>query len=229
MKKKKILIVEDESIVALDLKSTVKLLGYEVTSIVSNFNDAIESVISNEPSMVIMDINLKNSKDGIETATEIKKIKEIPILYLTAYSDEETINRAILTNPVGYLNKPFKRENLSATLKLAFYKISNNLNFFNISNMVNIGSGYYFDQQSQELFFKEIPIKLSSNEKLLIDILIKNKGNPVSSIQIEYYIWPTTTVSDSSLRTLIYRIRTKLDHKVITTVPYYGFKIDIVN
>ncbi len=70
-----------------------------------------------------MDINLKNSKDGIETAKEIQKIENIPIIYLTAYSDENTIERAIKTNPISYLLKPFKREELKSTILLGLYKI----------------------------------------------------------------------------------------------------------
>ena len=77
----KILIVEDESIVALDIKSAVLRLGFQVSDTVTNYFDAITSVKANEPDIVLMDINLKNSKDGIETATDIKRIKNIPIVY----------------------------------------------------------------------------------------------------------------------------------------------------
>ena len=92
MIKTKILIVEDETIVALDIKRAVIKMGFDVTNTVTNHDDAINSVISNKPDFIIMDINLENSKDGIVTVESIKKIENIPVIYLSAFSDDETIN-----------------------------------------------------------------------------------------------------------------------------------------
>ena len=124
MTKTKILVVEDETIVALDIKSALKKIGFEVTNTVTNHDDAIKSVQANKPDIILMDIHLENSKDGIETAQDIQKIENIPILYLSAFSDDETIDRAVQTNPLGYLTKPFKREELKTTIHLGLYKIN---------------------------------------------------------------------------------------------------------
>ena len=115
----KILIVEDETIIALDIKNTILKLGYEVSGCVTNYDDALKSVKSDEPDIIFMDINLRNSKDGIEAATDIKKIKNIPIIYLTAFVDDETIERAARTCPAGYIAKPFKRNQAKPSIVLA--------------------------------------------------------------------------------------------------------------
>ena len=125
MDKIDILIVEDEAIVALEIKRTILKMGFGVTDMVTNYDDAIKSIKEKLPNIVLLDIHLKNSKDGIETAHAIKEIASVPIIYLTAFCDDKTIERAVETNPIGYLVKPFKREDLKSTLQLAIYKIKN--------------------------------------------------------------------------------------------------------
>ena len=224
MKNKKILIVEDETIVALDIRSALRKLEYEVTSIVTNFEDAIESVNENMPDIIIMDINLNSKKDGIDTAHAIKKIRDIPIIYLTAFSDDATINRAVQTNPIGYLIKPFKREELKTTIVLGLHKFNNKV-YENKSNYKDLGLGYYYDLSKNMLFYKNIPMRFSQKENLFLKILIEANGHIVSLEDLEYIIWPDDPVSDSTLRTLIYRIRTKLDYKLIETLPSIGCKL----
>lgn len=172
-----------------------------------------------------MDINLKNSKDGIETVKDIQRIENIPIIYLTAYSDELTINRAIETNPISYLLKPFKRDELKSTILLGLYKI-NKSNYENIENKCTyLGFNYYFDLKDGILFYKNIPIKLSNNEKKLLTLLVDSKGSIVSMREIEHYIWPEAAVSNSTIRTLLYRLRAKVEYKLIETIPSIGCKL----
>lgn len=221
----KILVVEDETIVSLDIKKALEQLNFKVTNCVTNEKDTLASIKKEIPDIILMDIYLENSKDGILIVEKIQKIKNIPIIYLTAYSDENTINRALETNPVGYLLKPFKREELKSTILLAFYKI-NKSNITNINNNCKVlGFNYYYDLKNQILFYKNIPIKLSLKEKYLLTILVEAKGSIVSFMEIEYLIWPDGTVSNSALRTLIYRLRSKLEYKLIETIPSIGCKL----
>lgn len=221
----KILIVEDETIVALDIKRALTQLQYEVTNTVTNYDDAIKSVEENTPDIILMDITLENSKDGIEIAHTIKEMKDIPIIYLTAFSDDNTINRAIETNPLGYLIKPFKREELKTTLILGLHKINQKKIAFLNTHCSYLGYNYYYDADNESLYFNDIPLKLSLKENLLVKILIEAKGQLVSFQEIEYYIWPDGAISNSTLRTLIYRTRAKLDYKLIETIPSFGCKL----
>lgn len=227
--KYKVLIVEDEVIVAMELKSTLEYLGLTVIDCVLNYDDAIASVHKNIPDLILMDINLDNSKDGIETAIAIQQIKSIPLIYLTAFCDDKTINRAVKTNPLHYMSKPFKRDDLKSTIKLSIYKIeqkNKNKNKLIVGeNLTVVGNGYYYDQEHQSLFYQNIPMRLGLKEKKLLNILLNARGNIVSFNQLVYEIWPEETVSDSTLRTLIYRLRMKLEHRLIETIPSFGCKL----
>ncbi|MBU1668382.1 response regulator [bacterium] len=223
MSKIDILIVEDEAIVALEIKRSILKMGFNVSDFVSNYEDALISVREKRPDIVLLDINLKNSKDGIEIAKEIKKIADIPIIYLTAFSDDKTITRAVQTNPIGYLVKPFKREDLKSTLQLSIYKINSTKCVE--SSLNSIGHGYSYDTINHNLFFKEHPIKLSQKERILLEMLIEAKGNIIPFAILENHIWNGSSVSDSALRTLLYRLRGKLDYTLIETVPSFGFRL----
>ncbi|MEA3289644.1 MAG: response regulator [Campylobacterota bacterium] len=227
MCKNKILIVEDETIVALDIKSAVIQLGFSVTSTVTNYDDALKSVVEDEPHIILMDINLYNSKDGIETAKAIKKIKDIPVIYLTAFSDDKTIQRAIETEPAGYLTKPFKRDEVKSTIKLALYKLDLSNKANQVQSYTDLGSNYYYDLKYQNLFYKESSIKLSANEKKLLTTLIEAKGVTVPFSVLEHAIWANEAVSNSALRTLLYRLRSKFDYNIIETTTSYGCSIKL--
>ncbi len=227
MNKTKVLIVEDETIISLEIKKCLEKFEYEVTNTCKNYDNAINSVKTNVPDIILMDINLKNSKDGIETATKINSIKKIPIIYITSFNDEKTIQRAIKTNPVSYLLKPFKREELKANILLGIYKESQINKSYSNQNHLHIGLGYYFNYSKKSLFYKDLQIKITNKESMLLKILIDAKGEIVTMEEIESTIWQHTSISDSTLRTLIYRLRCKLENKLIETIPTVGVKLRI--
>ncbi len=121
-KKKKILIVEDEEIVALDIKDMLYDLGYDVIGITSSRDEALENVEKDKPDLVLMDIMLGDKDNGIEAAEEIRSRYKVPVIYLTAYADSNTLERAKKTAPYGYIIKPFQEKELATAITLAFYK-----------------------------------------------------------------------------------------------------------
>ncbi len=122
MGRMRILIVEDELIVAMDIRNTLVRLGHTVIDSVSNSADALAAVSQTGPDLVLMDILLKDSPDGIETARLIRELHDIPVVYLTAYTDEATLERAKLTEPYGYILKPFHERDLHTTIEMAVYR-----------------------------------------------------------------------------------------------------------
>lgn len=220
----KILIIEDETIVALDIKRIVKSLGYEVTDTVTNFESAINSVEKNRPNIILSDINLNSDKNGIDIIETIQKKDFIPTIYITAYSDELTIQRAIKTNPMGYILKPFRKDDIKSALLLTIYKLQNEKIEKN-SSFIKLNDGYFYDLKNETLYYNTKPIKLSIKERQLLTILVEAKGNIVSFSDLEYLLWPDAPVSNSSLRTLVYRLRTKLEYKCIETISSIGCKI----
>lgn len=115
----KILIVEDERIVAKDIERSLKSLGYLVLATAASGREALEKAEATMPDLVLMDIQLKGDMDGIETAEQIQTQLDIPVIYLTAYADENTLQRAKITEPFGYILKPFDERDLYTTIEIA--------------------------------------------------------------------------------------------------------------
>lgn len=118
----KILIVEDEFILAQDIKNRLTALNYDVVGLCSNGDDALDKVHNENPDLVLMDIRLEGDKDGIETADQIQKEMDIPVVFLSAYADKETVKRARISEPMGYLIKPVEEKELETTIEMALYK-----------------------------------------------------------------------------------------------------------
>lgn len=122
MDKIKILVVDDERLVAIGIKEKLEKLNYEVVGIAATGEEAVEAVIDKNPDVVLMDIVLKGDMDGIETAETIHTYQDTPVIYITAYADDKIIERAKLTEPYGYILKPFKGSEVNANIQMAMYK-----------------------------------------------------------------------------------------------------------
>jgi signal transduction histidine kinase len=122
MKPASIMIIEDEGIVALHLARRLESLGHTVPVVVGSGPEAVRQAAVVQPDLVLMDIHLKGEMDGIEAAEQIRAQGDIPIVYLTAYADDPTLQRAKITEPYGYLLKPFQTRELQITIEMALYK-----------------------------------------------------------------------------------------------------------
>jgi len=122
MTEAQILVVEDENIVAKDIQNRLRNMGYRVPAICASGEDAIDKVAQIHPDLVLMDIMLKGAIDGISAAERIRNLFSVPVIYLTAYSDEATLERARISEPFGYLLKPFEERELHTTIEIALYK-----------------------------------------------------------------------------------------------------------
>jgi two-component system, response regulator PdtaR len=117
-----IMLVEDEIIVAADVKNRLESMGYAVLGIIDTGEEAVEKAGELKPNLILMDIVLKGEMDGIEAAQNIRVTYDIPIIYLTAYSDEKTLERAKVTEPFGYVLKPFEDREIQSAIEMALYK-----------------------------------------------------------------------------------------------------------
>jgi diguanylate cyclase (GGDEF)-like protein len=117
-----ILLVEDEGLIARDLEDTLTRLGYRVSGIASEGTEAIEMARELHPQLVVMDVSLRGDVDGIEAACAIQEDAPVPVIFLTGHSDTETLQRAVMTGPLGYLIKPFQEDDLRAAIEVAIHK-----------------------------------------------------------------------------------------------------------
>ena len=119
---KNILVVEDESIVSKDIQLSLKKLGYNICGSSATGEEAVHIAKETRPDLILMDIMLKGKLNGIEAAHLIKEELDVPIIYLTAYADESTLNKAKITEPYGYIIKPFEEIDLHTSIEMALYK-----------------------------------------------------------------------------------------------------------
>ena len=225
MSNKNILIVEDESIVAMEIDSYLSRCNYNIVGICSNGDDAYEMAINLNVDLILMDIFLLNS-NGIETAIKIKEKKNnMPIVFLTAYMDEETIDKAVATNPVAYLIKPFNRKELLASIKIGL--LDKNRLYSNRVGDVYLDSEFSFDNKTSQLICCGEVVHLTKQERLLLIFFIENNNRLISNNMIEYEIWPDKPSNDSRRRSLLSRLRSKLKHKFIETISSEGYILNI--
>lgn len=122
MARARIFLVEDEKLIALDTRRRLEKLGYEVVGVVATGAMAVTAIPVAAPDLVLMDIQLGEGEDGIATAEQVRAIHDVPIIYLTAYAEDETLERAKVTEPYGYLLKPSSDRELLVTIELALYR-----------------------------------------------------------------------------------------------------------
>lgn len=172
--KKRILIVEDQLIIALDLELILKNLGYEVAGIVNTGEESVEFVKQNRPDLVLMDIMLSGDIDGIAAAEVIHKTLDVPIIYLTAHSDEKSLERAHVTGPYGYIVKPIQERELYTTIEIALHR-------FNMDRVLKKSEMKYRTLFEQSLD----PIFITDENAVIIDAnpsMVELFGYPISEI-----------------------------------------------
>ena len=118
----RILIVEDEILVARDLEQQLAALGYQIVGIAATGARALQLVAETQPHLILMDIRLQGALDGITTAEQIRQQYLLPVVYLTAHTDSATVERARITEPFGYILKPFEERELRTISEMALYK-----------------------------------------------------------------------------------------------------------
>ncbi|WP_309496887.1 response regulator [Sulfurovum sp.] len=227
MKEVNILIVEDESIVALEIESYIKKLNYSVADICSNANDALSTLSQQKVNIILMDICIKGELDGVDAAILIKKsYPDIEIIFLTAHLDDYNVDRAIHVNPTAYLSKPFNREELRIFFKIALHKINHNpISQQQHLKHMKFDDEYSYNPHNSTLYYCNEIINLTKKESEFLELLIDNKNNIVDFYTIENALWPDKETNANTIRTLLKRLRQKLKHKFIETVPSRGYRL----
>jgi len=212
----KILIVEDEALTAKALESEIQKMGYGFTQIVNCYEKVLQHIKVDIPDLILLDVNLNSEYTGIDIAYDKAILNKIPIIYLTSYTDIETQNEILKTNPKGYLSKPIKYEELKVAIAIALQQKK---------DIISLGFDFSYDLENQHLFKKKRPIKLSQNEKLLLEKLIDANGEFVPEEALRFSVWGYEVKSDSALRTLVSSLRKKLHPKMVENVLSFGYKL----
>jgi DNA-binding response OmpR family regulator len=223
-----VLIVEDETIVSMEIESYLESINFKVIGTASNFKDAYTLAIQHKPHIILMDIKLKGNIDGIDTASKILNEIDTTIIYLTAYCDEQTLQRAVRTNPSAYLVKPFNKKELFASLKIASFTYDKKNQECNIKKGdIILDDEFSFDSKNQQLICCNDYLHLTKREQELLNLLVKSKNSIVYIDDMENEIWPDKLPNENTRRALVSRLRSKLKYKFIETIPSIGYRISV--
>ncbi len=240
-----IMIVEDDEVTATHLKFSLQKLGYKVVAIAEDTLQARNKAKIYQPDLVLLDISLNEAEDGIVFARFLNDVCHIPFIYLSSHTEEAFIQNASYTKPYGYIVKPFEANTLHTTIQMALAQFKmhqeqlqtiENLHEKNrelekieaisgSGDIVSLHNAYRFDMKRKELYQGEALIKLTKNEKLCLYLLILNRDHVVSFEQLEQYIWEDGSATENSVRTLVWRLRSKLEHELIENVSGQGYKL----
>jgi len=220
---RKVMIVEDESIVALELLTYLEDNGYIVVGIASNAKEAYTMAREHAPEVILMDINIYGDEDGISVAKNIKKCHNCSIIYITAFSDDKSFEEALETDPASYLIKPFDYRELSMAIKIALKRLV--LQKDDVpKNIINIDHDFSYDPYAKQLFYREEQVHLTRQEQQLLTLLIEAKGQLVAISSVEISIWGDKFPSESTRRGVVARLRSKLKHQFLETVSGQGYR-----
>jgi DNA-binding response OmpR family regulator len=228
---KKVLIVEDELITQRYIKNSVEEMGIEVIGSIDNAPDVLQILKAKECNMILMDINIKGQKDGIILAREILRGRDIPILFISAYSDDETIEEILEFSSDGFVSKPFTSRELEIALRVSYRAFVERQNIkkskYNFIEDIVIDEEYRFSFRDRELYYHNRAIKLTNNQLKLLELLLKHKDHTVSVEEIRYTIWGKDDIANSTMRTLVYSLRKLLPSLNISNHSKIGYSINI--
>ncbi len=224
----KILIIEDDALISLFLKECLEDLGHEVVNTFVDAQSTIEFLKTTSCDLAFVDIELKGAVDGLQLSKTLKQRFSTPSLFVTSHKESEVIKEAMDVSPLGFLIKPVEQSDIEAALSVAIRHI-------NIPQMQpstkedeqQIGE-YSFNFTYKTLKHSDQIIKLSQKEIILLGLLFKNYNNTVSIEEIVSKIWENESVSDETLRQLIYRTRKKITGLKISSSSKIGYSISNV-
>ena len=230
---KNIVIVEDETITQRYLQDIFEQYDAHVSGCFDNAVDTIEALKSIECDMILMDINIKGPVDGIQLAKDILKTYNFPIVFITAHNDDETFEELLELAPYGFIEKPFSSKDIVFTLQIAYkrYLSLEKRRKVESTNQPRaylfLNEHYAYSRPLKILYYDKEPVKLSSKQSKLLDLLIQNVNHTVDYDVLTSAIWGDETVADSALRTLVYSMRKTLSDLPLFSYSKIGYSIEI--
>jgi DNA-binding response OmpR family regulator len=212
----KILLVEDDEFIGESIKDYFELQESRVDYFSSPI-EALKEIYPENYDIFLIDINMPEM-DGYEFYSELKRYAPtVPVVFITAYSDIEHIQRAFDMGAMDYVKKPFELKELELRVKRLVFKKT---------NYVSITDKYKFDLNKLKLFYEDEEVELTQNEKYFLEILVKNMGQVVDNETLKDYVWDGKPICDNTIRTHVKKLRNKLKENFIKNVRGSGYKIE---
>jgi len=226
-----VVIVEDEVITQRYLQDILSSNGVEVSACFDNAVDTLEGLKSITCEMILMDINIKGSTDGIQLARKLLETYTFPVVFITAHNDDATLEELLELAPYGFISKPFSSKEVITTLKIAYkrYLIHSEVAEAKTSQEstdIIINEYYRYSLKSSALYYDGHIVKLNNKQNRLLEILSKNINNTVGYEVLISHLWRADdTIADSTLRTLVYSVRKLLPDLPIVSHSKVGYSL----
>jgi len=230
----RVMIVEDELLAQRHIQNILKSLDVEVVGCYDNASDARAAITKDSCDMILMDINIKGSEDGIQFSRSILQQYDIPIVFISAYSDGETLAEVMELSPYGFITKPFSAKDIEVAIGIAYKRFGVDKERKQKTavppkvvqdNKVRITPEFMFDIEAQMLFRSDTPVRLNKKQVKLIGTLATHCNQIVTYDTIIDEVWPDGVVANSSLRTLVYSVRQILPDLPIESHSKMGYAL----
>jgi len=225
-----IIIVEDEVITQRYLQDIFSQYDVQVCGCFNNAQDTLSSIKELTYDMILMDINIKGAMDGIQLAREILRFVTVPIVFISAHNDDETLEELLELAPYGFIGKPFSSKELIVTLQIAYKRYLTHSTICNEIEQeyltdVMIDEKYRYSHSLGELYGNDCIIKLNQKQSKLLKILVESTNHTVRYDLLVSRIWGDTNIADSALRTLVYSLRKSLPDFPIVSHSKVGYML----
>lgn len=231
---KNIVIVEDEVITQRHLQDIFEQLNVHVSGCFDNAKETLEALKEIKCDLLLMDINIKGAIDGIQLARKILKSRHVPIVFITAHNDDETVEELLELAPYGFIGKPFSSKDIVVTLQVAYkryltYIETSKVSEIKYSQNLKINDRYHYVKDEGILYENGRVVKLNLKQKQLLCILIKNLNTTVDYDTLVFELWGESDIADSALRTLVYSVRKLLPDFPIVSHSKMGYMLQLAN
>lgn len=216
------LIVEDEPITSRFIREIIEDQGYEVAGSAKSASEARKLLAQHPIDIIITDINIQGSEDGIQLVRSLND--KVAVIFISAYSDSQTLHEAAATIPYGFLVKPFKETDLIAALILAVSRVQKEQ--FDVENTFDVtkqDSECWLDEEYNRLHWYSQTVELSKNETYALKLFLSKPDIPITMEELRCAIWGEKSIGDSTIRELINRIRNKVDGLSIENIYGTGY------
>ena len=225
-----IVIVEDEVITQRHLLDIFDQLNVNVSGCFSSAKTTLLKLKEIPVDLILMDINIKGAMDGIQLAREILRQRHVPIVFITAHTDDATVEELLELAPYGFIGKPFSSKDIIVSLQIAYkryltYAKNVSTQKKTQASTLVINAKYYYAKQEGALYENGTAVKLNLKQTQLLSILVKNINKTVEYNILIYHLWGEGKVADSALRTLVYSIRKILPDFPIVSHSKVGYML----
>jgi DNA-binding response OmpR family regulator len=229
----RVMVVEDELLSQRHIENILKSLDVEVVGCYDNAHDARAAITKDSCDMILMDINIKGSEDGIQFSRSILQQYSLPIVFISAYSDGETLEEVMELSPYGFITKPFSAKDVEVAMGIAYkrFRVDKQKKTPDpspkavSSTVVQITPEFRFDLEVHMLYKQDKPVRLNKKQVKLVETLVSHFNQIVDYNTIIDEVWPDGVLADSSLRTLVYSIRQILPDLPIESHSKMGYAI----